>query len=84
MNPNLVFAITRQGHRFFTQLTGQSKIEIFPESPTKFVAMAVGAQVVFVTNSEGTATQFILRQNGTEHHGQKVDESVVKAGEFAL
>ncbi|MFZ1055462.1 MAG: glyoxalase superfamily protein [Opitutaceae bacterium] len=84
VNPNLVFAITRQGHRFFTQLTGQSKIEIFPESPTKFVAMAVGAQVVFVTNSEGTATELVLRQNGTEHHGQKVDESVVKAGEAAL
>ncbi|HWA09470.1 MAG TPA: glyoxalase superfamily protein [Opitutaceae bacterium] len=84
VNPSLFFSITREGDRFFTQLTGQPKVEIYRESPTKFLAKFAAAEIIFVTNSEGTTTELILHQNGMERHGLKVDESVVKAGEAAL
>ncbi len=82
--PSLFLAITREGGRFFTQLTGQPRVEIYPESPTKFFATVVAAQISFVTNAEGTSSELVLHQNGMERHGLKVDESLVKSFEAAL
>src|SRR5262249_52772151 len=65
LNPRLVFRITRDNDRFFTQLTGQPKIEIVPESETGYFAKIVKAQITFVIDGQ-RVTGLVLHQNGRE------------------
>ena len=48
------------------QATGQAKLELFPESPTKFFLKGVDAQVTFVKDGLGKATRLILHQGGDQ------------------
>jgi beta-lactamase regulating signal transducer with metallopeptidase domain len=84
MEPTVFFTITRKGDHFFSRLTGQSDVEVYPESPTKFFAKVVAAQLNFVTNAEGNTIELVLHQGGEEQHALKVDESVKKNAEAAL
>ena len=36
LTPSAIMAVTREGDHLFTQLTGQPRIEIFPESPRDY------------------------------------------------
>jgi CubicO group peptidase (beta-lactamase class C family) len=67
LTPTLLLAIRREGNRFITQGTGQEAIEIFPESDHDFFAKVIDAQVTFVTDSQGHATELILHQHGDRH-----------------
>jgi beta-lactamase regulating signal transducer with metallopeptidase domain len=82
--PNVFASMTRRGDHYFTQLTGQPEVELFPESPTKFFATVVAAQVSFVTDAQGKVTEMVLHQGGIEQHAPKVDQSVVNSGAAAL
>jgi beta-lactamase regulating signal transducer with metallopeptidase domain len=84
MSSNDFFTITRKGDHFFARLTGQGDVEEFPESPTKFFAKIVHAQISFISDAQGKVTELVLHQNGLEQHAARVDESVVKADEAAL
>ena len=54
------------------QLTGQSSLEIFPESETEFFYKVVDAQLTFVKNNKGEVTSLILHQNGQHPAAVKV------------
>jgi D-alanyl-D-alanine-carboxypeptidase/D-alanyl-D-alanine-endopeptidase len=56
-----------------TQATGQSKIEIFPESTKDFFLKVIDAQITFVTDSQGKATELILHQGG-DHTAKRVTQ----------
>ena len=43
LGPRVFFTITREGDHFFSQLPGQQKFEIYPESPTTFFYTVVVA-----------------------------------------
>jgi hypothetical protein len=45
LNPQFVFRITRDGDRFFRQLTGQPKVEVFAENDNGYFATVVNAQI---------------------------------------
>lgn len=62
--PNVIFTITREGDRLIAQLTGQGKLELHPESETKFFITEVDAQITFVKDSQRQVTQLILHQGG--------------------
>jgi hypothetical protein len=64
--PNSIFTVTREGDRLFAQLTGQQKLEVFPESDREFFYKAVPAQITFVADGERPPTELILHQNGTD------------------
>jgi len=64
--PNSIFTVTHEGDRLFAQLTGQQKLELFPESDREFFYKAVAAQITFVTDGERAPTGLILHQNGTD------------------
>lgn len=70
--PNVVMTISRTGDHFFEQLTGQSPFEIFPESRTEFFLKTVDAQITFVTDSSGRATELVLHQNGNDHRAKRI------------
>src|SRR5437016_11299581 len=47
LTPEFIITISREGDRFFAEATGQSKVEIFAESETKFFLKVVDAQLTF-------------------------------------
>jgi len=71
--PAIGMAVTRDGDRFLTQLTGQGPVEIFPESDHDFFTKVVDAQITFVTDDQGRATELILHQNGQDVHAPKAE-----------
>jgi CubicO group peptidase (beta-lactamase class C family) len=68
---NYIFTITRDGDHLFAQLTGQPKAEIFPEGQRDYFYKAVDAQITFVTDDNGQATELILHQNGRDAHAKR-------------
>jgi CubicO group peptidase (beta-lactamase class C family) len=64
---NFILTVTRDGTHMMTEATGQGKIEIFPESQTKFFTKVMEADITFVTDDQGRATSIILHQNGADH-----------------
>ncbi len=74
LNPQFVFRMTRDGDRFFTQLTGQPKVEVFPETDNSYFAKVVNAQVTFVADANGQVTGLVLHQGGREFPAPRVDE----------
>jgi CubicO group peptidase (beta-lactamase class C family) len=62
--PNFIMTITREGDHLMSQPTGQGKLELFPESETKYFLKMVDAQVTFVKDEQGQVTHLILHQGG--------------------
>jgi serine-type D-Ala-D-Ala carboxypeptidase/endopeptidase len=78
---NFIITITRDGDHLFEQATGQPKFEIFPESERDFFLKVVDAQITFVTDGTGRATELILHQNGRDVHGKRFEGEPPKAPE---
>jgi D-alanyl-D-alanine-carboxypeptidase/D-alanyl-D-alanine-endopeptidase len=74
LGPNAIMTMTRDGDRFYSQLTNQPKVEIFPESESKFFLKVVDAQLTFNTE----ATQVTLHQNGRDIVGKRMNDADVK------
>ncbi len=69
---DFIVKVWREGNRFMTQLTGQSPIQIFPESRTQFFPKIVVARVTFETDSSGKATALVLHQGGIDRRAPRV------------
>lgn len=83
-NGNAFFTIHRDGDHLLSRLTGQLDVELYPESPTKFFAKVVAAQVSFDTDAQGKVTQLVLHQGGMEQAAKKVDDAVAMASDAAF
>jgi CubicO group peptidase (beta-lactamase class C family) len=70
--PGFIIAVTREGDKMYTQGTGQSKVEIFAESETKFFLKVVDAQLEFVKDETGKVSKVILYQGGQKMEGPRV------------
>ena len=81
LEPGVLFKLYREGGRFFSQITGQQPVEIYPEREDKFFATVVAAQLSFVTNSQDRVTDLILHQNGYERPWKRLE---TKAAERQL
>jgi CubicO group peptidase (beta-lactamase class C family) len=73
LTPNFVITITRDRDQLFEQSTAQPKIEIFPESDRDYFLKVVDAQITFVTDQQGRATELILHQGGRDQHARRVE-----------
>lgn len=65
--PAFILTFSRDGNTFYTQATGQPRIEIVPTSPTSFKLQQVEASVEFERNADGKVTGLTLVQNGRRH-----------------
>jgi len=74
--PDVFFTLTREGDHLFAQLTGQTKAEIFPEGDRDYFYKVVDAQITFVTDNTGRATELILHQNGLDQHAKRFEGKV--------
>ncbi len=64
LRPGFVLTVTREGDRLMTQATGQGKVEVFPESETKFFLKVIDAQVTFHRGADGKVGSLTLHQGG--------------------
>jgi serine-type D-Ala-D-Ala carboxypeptidase/endopeptidase len=73
-NAKHFMTITREGDRLLAKDSDpkEGPYEILPESATNFFLTAADAQISFVTNETGTATQAIFHQDGKSEKAKKV------------
>lgn len=77
--PNFILTVTREGDQLFTQATGQSKVQVFPESQRDFFLKVVDAQITFETDASGRATSLTLHQNGANMPAKRIEGEVTPA-----
>jgi hypothetical protein len=65
--------VTRDGSRFFAQLTGQPRLDIFGESEKKFFLKVVNAQLTFETDAQNKAVAVVLHQNGIDQRAPRIE-----------
>jgi CubicO group peptidase (beta-lactamase class C family) len=70
--PGFIITVTKEGNQLFTQATGQSKVEIYAESETRFFLKVVDAQLEFVKDESGKIDKLILFQGGAKLEGPKI------------
>lgn len=71
LTPGAVFTIRASGDRLLARLTGQTYLQIFPESATEFFYKAVEAQLTFVKGADGKMSALILHQNGLDQRAER-------------
>lgn len=70
--PEFIITILRRGGKLISQATGQSEVELFPESETRFFLKVVDAQIDFVLDAEGRVTGLVLHQGGRNLPAKKI------------
>ncbi|PYS44698.1 MAG: hypothetical protein DMF71_02570 [Acidobacteria bacterium] len=73
-DPEFVLSFWRDGEKFYLQPTNQGRIEIFPESDTKFFLKIIEAQATFVRDAQGKITGVVWRQNGLDNQAKKISD----------
>ncbi|MFC1529506.1 serine hydrolase domain-containing protein [Gemmatimonadota bacterium] len=73
--PDFILTFTREGDTFYTQATGQQRLEIVPISETSFKLLTVEASVDFHRNDQGEVDGLTLYQNGENHATRLADDS---------
>jgi CubicO group peptidase (beta-lactamase class C family) len=63
---DFVLAVSMEANRLMIQSPNQPKIEIFPESETRFFAKGLDAVISFIQSPQGKATQLVVQQGGRE------------------
>jgi CubicO group peptidase (beta-lactamase class C family) len=71
--PNFVLTVTRDQNHLFVQAPGQPKFEIFPESDRDYFLKEVDAQITFITDGQGQATELVLHQAGRDPHAKRTE-----------
>ncbi|AZO77529.1 MULTISPECIES: DUF3471 domain-containing protein [unclassified Bosea (in: a-proteobacteria)] len=74
----LIMTVTLEGDRFFLQLTGQPKFELFAESESNFFLKVVPAQITFAPADNDRAEALTLHQGGYEAVATRIDEVEAK------
>ena len=72
LNPGFILTLTVEDGRFYTQATGQPKLEVFAESESEFFLMEVDAQITFVRGDDGSVSHLILHQGGRDQEAVKI------------
>lgn len=70
--PNFTITISKEGGKLMAQATGQPKLELLPESQTKFFVKEASIQAEFVVDGAGKATSLVLYQAGQRLPAKKI------------
>lgn len=74
----LTMTVSGEDGRFFLQLSGQPRVEMFAESETKFFLKVVPAQVTFSPNRDGQVNTLILHQGGHDTVASRITPAEAK------
>ncbi len=69
--PGALFTVRQSGDQLTVRLTGQSFLEVFPESETNFFYREVDAQITFARDEQGKTIALVLHQNGIDQRAKK-------------
>jgi hypothetical protein len=70
-----VLIATAEGRHFFIEITGQPRLEVYPESETRFFWTVVAAQISFALDPrEPRAIHAVLHQNGRDFPLPRIDD----------
>ncbi len=72
-SPAFILAFTREDGTFYTQATGQQRLEIVPTSDSTFRLLAVEASVTFTRGEDGEVEGAILHQNGQNQPATRLE-----------
>lgn len=70
--PNFIMTVTVEGDKIMVQATGQSAIQVYAESATKFFPKEIDAKIEFFKDAAGKVTHLVLYQGGRETKGTKI------------
>ncbi|MGH9908880.1 MAG: DUF3471 domain-containing protein, partial [Pyrinomonadaceae bacterium] len=70
--PSFSITISKEGNKLMAQATGQPRIELLPESQTKFFVKEVAVQIEFVVDGTGKAKGLVLHQGGRQLPAKKI------------
>ena len=73
ITPQFVLTVTLEDGNLMTQATGQGKLQVYPESETKFFLKVVDAQLTFARDEAGNVTHVTLHQNGRDQKATKIE-----------
>jgi CubicO group peptidase (beta-lactamase class C family) len=79
----LTLTITKEQDRLMLQATGQPKFQLFPESESRFFLKVVDAQITFQREGTTKADGILLRQNGQDIQGKRIETLALTAAEMA-
>ena len=66
LNDKLEMTASREGDQLFVQVTGYNRYPVYPYTDHDFFATVLPAQISFVTDQAGKATQLIRHQRGKD------------------
>jgi D-alanyl-D-alanine-carboxypeptidase/D-alanyl-D-alanine-endopeptidase len=78
LGPAFFFNVRQAGDHLQVQLTGQSYLDIYPESETKFFCDVVDAQISFQQDGTGKTISLTLHQNGANQVAKKISDEAPK------
>jgi putative CocE/NonD family hydrolase len=73
-NPELIFSFSREGDKFYGQLTDRPRFKIFPASESKFFLKSSNAQVDFIRDANGKVVSIVWHQGGKDHPASKISD----------
>jgi CubicO group peptidase (beta-lactamase class C family) len=78
MSPTVRMTITLVDGQLVSQMTGQGKVGLSPESDTMFTPQGIDAKVDFPKDEKGPASQLTLHQNGRDVTMKRLNDAEVK------
>jgi CubicO group peptidase (beta-lactamase class C family) len=72
--PDFLLTVTMEDGKLMTQATGQAKVQVFPESETKFFLKVTDAQIEFLKDGSGNVNSLKLYQGGQIVPARKVKQ----------
>ncbi|MBI3491143.1 MAG: DUF3471 domain-containing protein [Acidobacteria bacterium] len=82
--PAAIMTISRDGEHLMAQLTGQPKVEIYPEGEHEFFLQVVDAQITFEVDDEGRTKALVLHQLGRDQRAARIEGEPVSPKEVTI
>jgi CubicO group peptidase (beta-lactamase class C family) len=83
LEPKVIATVARNGDRLMIEVTGQPRLEMFPESETVFFLKVVDATITFVKDDKGKVGHLLIHQGGLDVKAKRLEggaPSKAKAG----
>lgn len=74
---DVIMSVTRNGTQLVTQLTGQTTVDVYPQTATHFIVKVAGidANLDFIAEGDGPASAVVLHQNGRDITWNRIDDA---------
>ena len=69
--------VTQEGSHLISQISGQAKVPIYPESRDRFFWKVADAEAEFARDAHGKVKSVVIHQGGNDVQGTRISDSVV-------